>query len=212
MARQLQPDVITLDVMMPGMDGWAVLTKLKADPKVSSIPVVMMTIVSDKNMGYALGAADYLTKPIDRDKLVEALKKHECAHPICKVLVVDDEAAIRDIVQRTLQKEGWEVLEAKDGVEALEQVARHQPEMILLDLMMPRMDGFQFVAELRKSETGRNIPIIVITAMDLTHDDRQRLNGQVKQILAKSAFQPEQLLGEVRGLVRQIALQKTPVK
>ncbi len=212
MAREFHPDVITLDVMMPGMDGWSVLTKLKADPELSSIPVVMMTIVSDKNLGYTLGASDYLTKPIDRDKLVEALKKQDCRNPICKILVVDDEAQIREIVQRTLQKEGWEVLQAKDGVEALEQVNKHQPEIILLDLMMPRMDGFQFVAELRKSEIGRSIPIIVITAMDLTTEDRQRLNGQVKQVLQKGAYQQEKLLEEVRNLVKRFATQKTAVK
>jgi CheY-like chemotaxis protein len=204
MARALRPDVITLDVMMPGMDGWAVLNTLKADKQLADIPVVMMTIVSDQNMGYALGASDYLTKPIDRDKLVGILRKYECQQPFCKVLVVDDEPAIRDIVTRTLEKEGWEIFQAGDGIEALKQVADVKPEIILLDLMMPRMDGFQFLTELRKTESGRNTPVSVITAMDLSQTDHQQLNGQVKQILQKGAYKQEQLLEEVRSLVASL--------
>lgn len=210
LARELHPDVITLDVMMPGMDGWAVLSTLKSDPEISSIPVVMMTIVSDKNLGYALGASDYLTKPIDRDKLVETLKKYDCKDPICKILVVDDEAQIREIVQRTLEKEGWEVSLAKDGLEALEQVRRDAPEVILLDLMMPRMDGFQFLAEMRRMDSIKDVPVIVITAMDLSTEDRQRLNGQVQQILQKGAYQQDQLLSEVRGLVKSLTKAAPP--
>jgi len=208
MARALRPDVITLDVMMPGMDGWAVLSSLKADPHLQDIPVVMMTIVSDQNLGYALGASDYLTKPIDREKLVGVLRKYECKQAFCKILVVDDEPAIREIVHRTLEKEGWEIYQAADGQEALTQVAKVQPEIILLDLMMPRMDGFQFLTELRKSESGRNIPVVVITAMDLSPNDRQQLNGQVKQILQKGAYKQEDLLEEVRSLVTAM-LQKS---
>jgi len=208
MARALRPDVITLDVMMPGMDGWAVLSSLKNDPQLADIPVVMMTIVSDQNLGYALGASDYLTKPIDRDKLVSVLRKYECKQPFCKILVVDDEPAIREIVQRTLEKEGWEIYQAADGQEALAQVANVQPEIILLDLMMPRMDGFQFLTELRKTESGRSIPVVVITAMDLSPSDHQQLNGQVKQILQKGAYKQEQLLEEVRSLVNAM-LQKS---
>jgi signal transduction histidine kinase/DNA-binding response OmpR family regulator len=200
-ARALRPDVITLDVMMPGMDGWAVLSSLKADPDLSDIPVVMMTIVSDQALGYALGASDYLTKPIDRDKLVGILRKYDCKNPLCKILVVDDDPSIREIVHRTLEKEGWEICEAQDGQEALEQVAGMEPEIILLDLMMPRMDGFQFLTELRKTDSGRQIPVIVITAMDLTDEDQKRLNGHVQQILQKGAYKQDQLLAEVRSLV-----------
>ncbi|MBL8164968.1 MAG: response regulator [Anaerolineae bacterium] len=205
-AREFKPDVITLDVMMPGMDGWAVLSALKADPALAAIPVVMMTIVSDKNLAYSLGAADYLTKPIDRDKLMHTLRKYECKHPVCKILVVDDDPQIREIVQRTLVKEGYEVSEAVDGKDALDKVTADAPEIILLDLMMPRMDGFDFLMELRKS--GRSIPVIVITARDLSDEDQQRLNGQVMQVLQKGAYRPEQLLAEVRLLVGKVAAQR----
>ncbi|HEX2906388.1 MAG TPA: response regulator, partial [Phototrophicaceae bacterium] len=152
LAHELKPDVITLDGMMPGLDGWAVLTSLKADPELTNIPVVMMTIVSDKNLGYALGASDYLTKPVDRDRLVGILKRYECKRPTCDILVVEDDVQTREIVVRMLEKEGWKPREAEDGLVALEKVKEAAPELILLDLMMPRMDGFEFLIELRKTE------------------------------------------------------------
>jgi signal transduction histidine kinase/DNA-binding response OmpR family regulator len=201
LAKTLHPAVITLDVMMPGMDGWAVLTVLKTDPDVADIPVIMLTIVDDKHMGYALGVADYLTKPIDWERLAAILQKYRCAHPPCLVLVVEDNAAMRDMLGRVLAKEGWGVVEAVNGQEALERLAEHRTELILLDLMMPEMDGFAFVEELRHQEAWQSIPIVVITAKDLTPDDHRRLNGYVERILRKGAYSPEELLREVRDLV-----------
>jgi GAF domain-containing protein/CheY-like chemotaxis protein/anti-sigma regulatory factor (Ser/Thr protein kinase) len=199
-ARELRPDTITLDVMMPGMDGWAVLSALKADPQIADIPVVMLTIVDDKNMGYALGAADYLTKPIDRERLVTALRRHRRDRP---VLVVDDDAEIRQLLRRMLEPEGYTVVEAENGRVALERLREISPSVVLLDLMMPEMDGFAFVTEFRRHEPWRAIPIVVITAKDLTRDDRERLNGYVEKILQKGAYGREQLLAEVRDLVAQ---------
>jgi PAS domain S-box-containing protein len=201
LAQALRPAVITLDVLMPGMDGWSVLTALKADPDLADIPVIMLTIVDDKNLGYALGASDYLTKPIDRDRLVAILKKYRCAAPPCPVLVVEDDAVIREMLRRMLEKEGWLVSEAEHGRVALARVAESRPDLILLDLIMPEMDGFQFIEELRQQEAWRAIPIIVITAKDLTAEDRLRLNGYVEQILQKGAYSREALLAEVRDLV-----------
>ncbi|MCC7451321.1 MAG: response regulator [Anaerolineae bacterium] len=202
LARRIHPDAITLDVMMPSMDGWAVLNTLKSDPLLKHIPVIMMTIVSDRNMGYALGASDYLTKPVDRNQLIDVLRKYECEEGSCNILVVEDDEAVREVVSRMLVKEGWEVDEAENGRIALERVAAKRPGLILLDLMMPEMDGFQFVTELRKTEVWCNIPIVVITAMELTAEDRAKLNGQVQNILQKSAYTREQLLVEVRNLVQ----------
>jgi CheY-like chemotaxis protein len=201
LARQLHPAAITLDVMMPGMDGWVVLSVLKTDPDLVDIPVIMLTIVDDKNLGYALGAADYLTKPIDRERLVAVLSKYRCEQPRCSVLLVEDDPATREMLRRTLEKEEWWVAEAENGRVALEQVAETRPELILLDLMMPEMDGFEFITELRKDPVWRTIPIVVITAMDLTPEDRLRLNGYVTQILQKGAYSREELLQEVRDLV-----------
>jgi signal transduction histidine kinase/DNA-binding response OmpR family regulator len=203
LAKTLHPIVITLDVMMPGMDGWAVLTALKADANVADIPVIMLTIVDDKNLGYALGAADYLTKPIDRERLAIILQKYRCAHPPCTVLVVEDDADTCDTLRRMLEKEGWTVSEAANGRVALAQVAARRPDVVLLDLMMPEMDGFEFVAELRKRQEWRTIPVVVVTAKDLTPEDRQRLSGHVEKILQKAASSREDLLREVRDLVAQ---------
>jgi Amt family ammonium transporter len=201
LARELKPAAITLDVMMPGMDGWAVLTRLKADPELAHIPVVMLTMVDNKNLGYALGASDYLTKPIDRDHLIKLLQKYRCIQPPCSILIVEDDQSIRQILRRTLEKEGWQVAEAENGRVALEHMDKNTPELILLDLMMPEMDGFQFIAELRKVLAWHSIPVIVITAMDLTLEERLRLNGRVEQILQKGAYSQEVLLREVRDLV-----------
>jgi signal transduction histidine kinase/DNA-binding response OmpR family regulator len=201
LAHTLRPAVITLDVLMPGMDGWTVLTGLKSAPDLADIPVIMLTIMDDKGMGYTLGAADYLTKPIDWERLAAILRKYPCAHPPCAVLIVEDNAAMRAMLRRELEKEGWVVTEAANGREALECVAANRPELILLDLMMPEMDGFAFVEELRQYEAWRSIPIVVLTAKDLTPDDCQRLNGYVEQILQKGAYSWEELLREVRDLV-----------
>jgi CheY-like chemotaxis protein len=201
LARELRPAAITLDVMMPGMDGWAVLTALKADADLADIPVIMLTIVDDKNMGYALGVADYLTKPVDRDRLVAILQKYRGEDPSRPVLVVEDDATTREMLRRMLEREGWVVTEAKNGRFALECVAEQRPALILLDLMMPEMDGFQFTEALRKLEAWRSIPIVVVTAKDLTAEDRVRLNGCVEQILQKGAYGREALLAEVRELV-----------
>jgi signal transduction histidine kinase/CheY-like chemotaxis protein len=197
-ARELSPDAITLDVMMPGMDGWAVLSALKADPDVADIPVVMLTIIDDKNLGYALGASDYLTKPIDRERLVTVLHKYRRDLP---VLVVDDDAGVRQLLRRMLEPDGYTVVEADNGRVALERLRGLTPSVVLLDLMMPEMDGFEFVTEFRRHEPWRTIPIVVITAKDLTGDDRERLNGYVQKILQKGAHSREELLAEVRELV-----------
>jgi signal transduction histidine kinase/CheY-like chemotaxis protein/HAMP domain-containing protein len=202
LARELRPDAITLDVLMPDMDGWTVLTALKVDPDLADIPVIMLTIVDDKSKGYALGASEYMVKPIDRDRLVVILHKYRSAPAPLRVLVVEDEPMTREMLRRTLGKEGWTVIEAENGRAALERVAEDPPALILLDLMMPEMGGFQFVAELRKNEAWRAIPVIVVTAKDLTVEDRLRLNGYVEQILQKEAYSREALLAEVR---RQVA-------
>jgi DNA-binding response OmpR family regulator len=201
LAKQLKPAVITLDVMMPGLDGWAVLTQLKADPELVDIPIIMLTMVRDKSIGYTLGAADYLTKPIDRNRLLHVISKYDLTKSQLPILLVEDDTLTRDMVRRTLEKEGWLVVEARNGREGLERVHDCVPQLILLDLMMPEMDGFRFVSELRNNSAWRTIPIIVVTAMDLTREDRLRLNGYVEHVLQKGAYNHEELLHEVCKLV-----------
>jgi CheY-like chemotaxis protein len=212
MAQAEHPDVITLDVLMPagGLDGWATLAALKADPAVMNIPVVMLTIVDDKNKGFALGASDYLTKPIDRDRLTAIINKYAPQlkgqaldnERVATILVVEDEPAIRELLSCALEQEGLEVIKAENGRIALEQVAASQPDLILLDLMLPEMDGFDFITVLRQAEhpAWHSIPVVVVTALDLTPEDSLRLNGYIKQVVQKGAV-GENFLQEVRDLV-----------
>ncbi|HEY9619727.1 MAG TPA: PAS domain-containing protein [Crinalium sp.] len=206
LARQLRPDAITLDVLLPNMDGWSVLSALKADPELADIPVVVMTIVDDKNRGFALGASDYLTKPVDYKRLANLLRDYRPSHPssqeaIAKVLVIEDDAPTRDMFRRIFEKERWIVMEAENGRFGLEQMTTCQPDLILLDLMMPEMNGFQFITALRQNPQWRSLPIIVVTAMDLTLADHLHLNGYVEQILQKETCSRDQLLQEIRELV-----------
>jgi PAS domain S-box-containing protein len=208
LARQVRPQAITLDVMMPGMDGWAVLSALKSDHELADIPVVMVTIVDDKNLGYTLGASDYLTKPVDRERLLGVLRKHLRAASAGLALVVEDDAPTREMLRRMLEKDGWRVAEVANGRQALEWVHGHRPGLIVLDLMMPEMDGFELLAELRQHPEWQAIPVVVVTAKDLTPEERLFLNGAlmlsgcVKQrVLQKGQFRREDLLREVRDLV-----------
>jgi CheY-like chemotaxis protein len=190
-------------VMMPGMDGWAVLAALKADPDLADIPVIMLTIMDSLNVGYALGAADYLIKPVDRERLLGALSKYRRRPSAC-VLIVEDDAATREMLTRMVRTQGWATAEAENGRVALARMLETPetpPDLILLDLMMPEMDGFEFVTHLRRREEWRSIPVVVVTAKDLTTEDRLRLNGYVEKFVQKGAFSREQLLREIRDLV-----------
>jgi CheY-like chemotaxis protein len=161
----------------------------------------MLTMVDDQERGYALGVSDYLTKPLDRKRLASVLERYRHGPSPPSLLVVDDDKEIRAMIARTLQQAGWVVAEAEQGRAGLERLATERPDVILLDLMMPVMDGFEFVRELRKRDAWRAIPVIIITAKDLSDDDRRQLNGHVEKILQKDAYRRDQLLAEVNELV-----------
>ena len=198
LAKEHQPELITLDVMMPSMDGWAVLSALKADPATAEIPVVMMTMVDDKPMGFALGASDYLTKPIDKSRVLQAVSRR-IAHHGDDVLVVEDDPMAADIVRRTLEAAGRPSRHARNGREALRLVHEARPSLIVLDLMMPEMDGFAFLDALRmEGPEFAAIPVVVLTAKDLTADERGMLSGRVQETLRKGAGQRETLLEIIR--------------
>ena len=203
LARELRPIIITLDVMMPGMDGWAVLQELKASSETQDIPVIMLTMVDDKNIGFALGATDYMTKPIDRSRLSALLGKHRCKDPEggCRVLVVEDDETTRQMMVSLLAHEGWRVSEAENGRLALESLEQSCPDLILLDLMMPEMDGFEFAHRLRERDAWRAVPVIVLTAKDITEEDRLRLGGYVEKIVQKGSWDRAELLREIGQLV-----------
>jgi signal transduction histidine kinase/CheY-like chemotaxis protein len=201
LARQHRPAVITLDVLMPGTDGWAVLSTLKADPELASIPVVMCSMVDDKSMGYALGAADFLVKPVDRIRLEAVLRRVTSEVWAGPVLVVEDDPPTREVISRILSKQGFTVVEAENGRVALERLGETAPQLILLDLMMPEMDGFGFVRALRDNQDWRQIPVVVVTAKELTAEDVALLNGHVQKVLQKGAYSRDELLCEIRDLV-----------
>jgi PAS domain S-box-containing protein len=188
-ARTLRPDVITLDVMMPGMDGWTVLAALKGDPALAAIPVVMLSVADEQRLGFALGAAEYLTKPIERERLAAVLRRYSArprpAGAAHHVLLVEDDGDVRRVLRRTLESEGWAVAEAEHGRVALERMAQRVPDLVLLDLMMPEMNGFEFLEALRERAAWRDVPVVVITAKELSDEERQRLNGDVERVVTK---------------------------
>jgi CheY-like chemotaxis protein len=196
-ARDVRPAAITLDVLMSDLDGWTVLAALKGEPDLADIPVILVSIVDEKNKGYALGAADYLVKPIDRDRLARVLRKLCGDRASRDVLVIEDDDTTREMLQGALARDGWSVAQAENGRVALTRLAEKIPDVILLDLMMPEMDGFEFIAELRCTPEWRHIPVLVVTARDLSAEDRRRLSGGVQQIIQKGAYDRDQLLLEI---------------
>jgi PAS domain S-box-containing protein len=204
LARESKPDLIFLDVMMPRMDGWAVLTAIKADPALADTPVVMLTIVNEAEIGYTLGAVEYLTKPIDRDRLTAVVSKYRPKAGASQVLIVEDDDPTRQVLRRSLVKQGWSATDAPNGRLALQAVGNGAPPaLILLDLMMPEMDGFEFLAELRKDPNWQSIPVVVLTSKDLTVQERTWLTGKVERILQKGAFHRDALLHEIRKITAQ---------
>ncbi len=195
LAREISPDAITLDVLMPQMDGWAVLGALKEDPELEKIPVTMLTIVDDQRIGFSLGASDYLTKPIDREKLLAVLARLCPDKGGMRVLVIEDDAPTRELVRRALESRDWRVAEAENGVVGLQRMGEAPPDLVLLDLMMPEMDGFEFLSRMRQNERWREIPVVVVTAKTLTADDHTRLkDGFVEKLIHKSGPNLETLL------------------
>jgi signal transduction histidine kinase/CheY-like chemotaxis protein len=202
LAKELRPIAITLDVMMPDLDGWSVLAALRQDPELAEIPVIMITILDEHRRGVALGAAGYLTKPIDRERLSRMVSRFRAPARQARVLLVEDDGTQRERLHGWLAGEQWVVQEAANGRDALALLKDSKPDVILLDLMMPEMDGFAVVAALQKEPHWRDIPVIVITARDLDAADRERLNSGVQSVLVKETFRPADLVERIRRLAR----------
>jgi CheY-like chemotaxis protein len=200
-AKELRPRAITLDVMMPDLDGWSVLAALRQDAQLSEIPVIMVTILDEQRRGMALGAVGYLTKPISRDRLSALVERFRSPARRTRILLVEDDSVQRERAREWLASQQWTVQEAANGREALTCLKDERPDLILLDLMMPEMDGFQLVAALQKEHGWRDIPVIVITSMDLTAADRARLNSGIESVLVKNSFEPRELVDRIRRLV-----------
>jgi signal transduction histidine kinase/CheY-like chemotaxis protein len=198
MARIDRPDFITLDIMMPGVDGWSVLTSLKADPDLKDIPVFVLTMTNEKSLGYALGAAQFLTKPVNKDALLGLLRQYKRHPDQCHVLMIDDDADNRNLIRRVLEPEGTVVDEATDGQSGLDWLSSHAaPDLVILDLMMPNMDGFAFIDALRQRPEFNSLPVLVLTAKTLTDDDRQRLSQRVEYIIERDGLNEELLVGRL---------------
>jgi PAS domain S-box-containing protein len=209
LARELIPVVITLDVIMPHMDGWSVLASLKSDPDLADIPVIMLTTAHNEDLGYALGAAEYLVKPLEEERVVAVVKKYQNGSGHRSVLIVEDDSLTRQMLRTMLERQGWNVREATNGRAGLAALREQVPALIVLDLMMPEMDGFAFVNEMRARPAWRDIPILVLTAKDLTRSERERLNGAVEQILQKGSTSRKQLVQEIQRLVPSKRKQET---
>jgi adenylate cyclase len=202
LAKELRPVAITLDVMMPDLDGWSVLAALRQDSELAEIPVIMVSILDEQRRAASLGAAGYLTKPIERERLTRMIGRFRVPARPTRVLLVDDDADARERLRGWLDGAQWAVQEAANGRDALARVQADKPDLILLDLMMPEMDGFAVVAALQKEPRWSDIPVIVVTARDLDAKDRERLNSGVQSVLVKEMFRPAELVERIRQLAR----------
>jgi PAS domain S-box-containing protein len=203
LVRTVRPIAVTLDVLMPGMDGWAVLAALKDDPALAHVPVVMVTMTDDRRRGHALGAAEYLTKPVDAGRLAAVLNRLAVERADGSVLVVDSDPRARQQTARVLRREGCDVVEAESGSTALECLSAREPLLMIVDLMMPEMNGFEFVARVRQNARWDGIPIVVTTARDVSEAERRQLQGSVATILGKTGEAGSDLLLAVRKEVRR---------
>jgi CheY-like chemotaxis protein len=196
-ARELRPFAITLDILMPHTDGWQVLHELKTDDATRDIPIIVLSVVDQKELGYRLGAFDYLMKPIDREVLLAALARISPQRG--RLLIVDDDPQVVDLMRQFLEDEDYDIEAAMDGQEALEAIARQRPDVIFLDLLMPRLDGFGVIEQLRIDPDHRDIPIIVLTAKTLSEAERTLLQQSVFKVIEKRGMEPDALLREIRS-------------
>jgi CheY-like chemotaxis protein/anti-sigma regulatory factor (Ser/Thr protein kinase) len=204
MAREQQPQAILLDIIMPGADGWQVLHDLKEDPATSDIPVILLTIVDKKALGFRLGAAAYLLKPLDPVAVRDALNRvivysdHTQKH----VLVVDDDPNVADMLRQFLPESEFRLESALDGMAGLAAIEANRPDILLLDIIMPRLDGFGVIEKLRANPETRDLPIIVISAKDLTADESARLKESVAFVMKKQGFEGEKLMDEIHNVLK----------
>jgi signal transduction histidine kinase/CheY-like chemotaxis protein len=202
-AGEIKPDVITLDVMMPGQDGWSVLKTLKQNSELCEIPVILITMVENRGLGYSLGAVEYMSKPIDKDRLHNVISRcvrHQSHGPL---LIVEDDEDMRNSMQDILRVDGWDVDAVASAESAFSSVGNNPPALILLDMLMPTMNGFEFLEQLRHNPRWRNIPVIVVTGQELSTDELQQLQAQSASVVNKAAYEHDELLREIHDRVAQ---------
>jgi CheY-like chemotaxis protein len=204
MAKRLHPNVITLDLLLPVKDGWQVLKELKRHPLCKHIPVIIVSILDEKGLGFSLGAVDYFVKPVNRDDLVQALDRvhilPRSARQKPSVLVIDDDKAATDLIQVMLENEGYQVFKAFQGKEGVELATRERPDLIILDLIMPETSGFNVAFQLKQIPATRGIPIIILTSMEIDAETHDQLGAYVSGLMSKSAFTKKDLLREIGNI------------
>lgn len=200
--NEVIPDIVLLDVIIPGMSGWEVLTYIKKQPSLLHIPVIMLTMIDEKRTAYALGAADYLVKPVDRDDLTRAVNNCLRKEGLQSVLVIDDDVDSRKLIRLILENDGFSVVEAESANLGLVRVAERIPALILLDIFMPEMDGFQFLDELSKNPDWGSIPVIALTGIDMDDLQRDKLDERVERVVQKGAYSIDTVLKEVRKFLK----------
>ena len=197
--RRLSPAGVILDILLPGIDGWEVLAQLKADPRTAAIPVIVVSMLDERSRGFALGAAEYLVKPVGKDQLLAALYR-AAAMPERKhtVVAIDDDPLAIELVRASLEPEGWTVLGAATGQEGLALIREQQPSAVLLDLLMPGMDGFEVVEALRADPDTKSVPVVILTSKSMTQQDKERLQGRITYVARKTEFDLSGLAGLLR--------------
>ncbi|MBN1873471.1 MAG: GAF domain-containing protein [Anaerolineae bacterium] len=205
-AKRLKPYAITLDIIMPNKDGWALIRELKADPDTSDIPIIVCSVVSETDKGLSMGIADYLVKPFSEHDLLEALERLEKDTQDGYVLLVDDNPDDRQLLRRILENAAYEVIEADGGESAIAQIQMKTPSLVVLDLMMPNIDGFAVLENLKSGESTRHIPVIVVTAKELDPKEREHLQQRVASLLEKGIFDQNQLLRDVATALNRLSV------
>jgi CheY-like chemotaxis protein len=208
LARAARPDIVTLDVLMPQMDGWTVLAAMKENPALVDVPVIMVSVTDNRELAISQGVSDYLMKPVGREQLLQSLRRCYPQLAERRVLIVEDDALTRELMRSVLEKNHCVVVEAEHGLAGLERLAEARPDVILLDLIMPEMDGFEFIGRVRAEPCHRDIPIVVITAKALTADERSKLNSHMQGFVQKGDADGAALLAAIDRLLPQ----RTPVK
>ncbi len=210
LAHKMRPDAIILEAQMPDTDAWDFLSQLKADGELSETPVIMMSIEEDKQMGYAMGATDYLLKPLNQNQLAKIMERYkikkrddsDASEGLGLVMVVEDDPILRELMLDLLQDQGWKTLEAENGAVALDLLKQaYKPDLILLDLSMPVMDGYEFLLRMRSQPTWQGLPVVVLTSNYLTPEEQERLQGCVETVLRKQTYNKEDLLSQIHGLI-----------
>jgi len=202
MAAEVRPDAITLDIVMKPLNGWQLLPNLKADPRTAMIPLIVVTIVDQPGTGALLGADEYIVKPVEKSALLatieRCLSRREQAEPIQNILVVEDDAPAREFIAELLSNQGYNVCTAADGAEALARVAAAPPELVILDLILPRISGFELLAAWRNSSDTADIPVFILTSKDLTREETDYLRRNTGALFNKQQPWQESLLKQLQ--------------